>query len=320
MKLSVIVPVYNVEKYLRKCLDSLVSQTFKDLEIIIVNDESPDNSEKIILEYAKKYPNIVSLKKKNGGLSSARNYGLKYAHGEYVTFVDSDDWVREDMYEKMLQKAFENDFDIVACDINYVYSDHEMRLYTDPKKDTFNNKELFINLYPTVCTKIFKKELFTNNNLEFKSGVWYEDVEMMYRMLPYIKSIGVVHEDFYQYLQREKSITSTVSPKIYDYINNFNGLVDYYKERDFFNKYYKELEYAYVRYLYATFIKTCLGYDRENYLKAVDDAKINIQEHFPKYRRNKYFYKSKKGLYLVMFNKIIAKILYKGRGSKNEKK
>ena len=316
MKISVIVPVYKVEEYLRKCLDSLVNQTLKDIEIIVVNDGSPDNSNDIILEYANQYPNVKAFKKDNSGLSDTRNYGIKHAKGEYITFVDSDDWVKLDMYEKLYNKAKEKDYDIVTSDINYVYPDHNEIIYTDPKKDTNDIRGVFINLYPTVCTKIFKRELFLKNKLEFKSGVWYEDVEMMYRLLPLINSIGVVHEDFYQYLQREKSITSTISPKIYDYINNFNGLIDYYKENNYYEKYYKELEYAYVRYVYATFIKTCLGYDKEAYLKAVDDAMENVHNHFPKYRKNKYFYKSKKGLYLVLFNKATANILYRMRGKK----
>ena len=314
MKVSVIVPVYNVYDYLEKCLDSLVHQTLDLIEIIIVNDGSVDNSDDIIQKYAKKYQNIKAYKKENSGLSDTRNYGLNYASGEYITFVDSDDFVEPTMYEEMYEKAKTGNYDIVACDINYVYKDREERILVDPKKDVNNIKELFINFYPTVCTKIFKKELFDKSKQKFKSGIWYEDVEFMYRLLPYVNSVGVIHKPFYNYLQREKSITSTISPKIYDYINNFNGLVDYYKENNFYDKYKKELEYAYVRYIYATFIKTCLGYDKEKYLKAVDDAIKNVQEHFPKYRRNKYFYKSKKGIYLVLFNKKIANILYKKRG------
>jgi hypothetical protein len=216
----------------------------------------------------------------------------------------------------MYEKAKSGNFDIVTSDINYVYQDHEEYVYTDPKNDTDNIKELFINLYPAVCIKIFKRELFTKNNLEFKSGVWYEDVELMYRMLPCINNMGVIHEDFYQYVQREKSITSTISPKIYDYIKNFNGLVEYYKKNNLYEKYYKELEYAYVRYIYATFIKTCLAYDKDDYLKAVGEAIKNVHDNFPNYRKNKYFYKSKKGLYLLLFNKTMAKILYRMRGMK----
>lgn len=316
MKVSVIVPVYNVYDYLDKCLNSLVNQTLKELEIIVVNDGSTDKSQSIIDKYQKKYSNIKAYKKTNSGLSDTRNFGLKYVTGEYVTFVDSDDYIEPDMYFKMYEKAKTEDFDIVACDINYVYPDREESLVVDPKKDTTNIKELFINFYPTVCTKLFKRELFTKSKLEFKSGVWYEDVEFMYRLLPYIKSIGVIHEAFYNYLQREKSITSTISPKIYDYINNFNGLVDYYKKNKYYDEYKKELEYAYVRYVYATFIKTCLSYDEKEYLKAVDEAIKNVKRQFPKYHRNKYFYRSIKGLYLLMFNKTLAKILYKRRGKK----
>ena len=319
MKISVIVPVYNVEEYLDKCLNSLVNQTLKDIEIIIVNDGSPDNSQLIIDEYTKKYKNIKSYKKGNSGLSDTRNVALAYARGEYVTFVDSDDYVSPFMYEKMYEKAKEKDFDIVACDLNYIYPDKIERVVVDPKSDVNNNKELFINFYPTVCTKIFKRELLEKTKLTFKSGVWYEDVEFMYRLFPYINSVGVIHEPFYNYVQREKSITSTVSPKIYDYINNFNGLVVYYKDNGFYEEYYKELEYSYVRYVYATFIKTCLGYNKKDYLKAVDEAIKNVSKYFPNYRRNKYFYKSIKGLYLVLFSKMCAKILYRLRGKKDER-
>ena len=106
VKVSVIVPVYNVEKYLTQCLDSLVNQTLKDIEIIIVNDESPDNSQAIIDKYAKRYPKIIkAYKKKNGGLSDARNYGIERATGDYIGFVDSDDFVELDMYEDLYKAA-----------------------------------------------------------------------------------------------------------------------------------------------------------------------------------------------------------------------
>lgn len=316
IKVSVIVPVYNVFDYLDKCLNSLVHQTLKEMEIIVVNDGSTDNSQDIIDKYAKKYSNIKSFIKKNSGLSDTRNFGIDKATGEYITFVDSDDYLDINMYQEMYDKAGKGNFDIVASDINYVYKDREVIVKTDPKKDTKDIRKVFINLYPTVCTKIFKRELLMNNHLRFKSGVWYEDVEFMYRLLPYVKSIGVIHKPYYQYVQREKSITSTVSAKIYDYIDNFNGLVDYYKKNNLYHTYYKELEYAYVRYVYATFIKTALGYSYDEYIKAVDEAQKNVRKNFPQYRRNTYFYRSLKGLYLIMFNKKVAKILYKKRGQK----
>ena len=120
-KVSIIVPVYNVEKYIEKCLKSLVNQTLKDIEIIIVNDGTKDNSQRIVDKYTKKYDFVKSYIKENGGLSSARNYGLKYANGEYIAFVDSDDYVDKDMYEIMYNKAKSNDFDVVVCNLKYIY-------------------------------------------------------------------------------------------------------------------------------------------------------------------------------------------------------
>lgn len=310
MKVSVIVPVYNVYDYIEKCLDSLVNQTLKDIEIIVVNDGSPDNSQEIIDKYAKKYKNIKSYIKENGGLSDARNYGIKYASGEYIAFLDSDDYVKLDMYEKMYNKAKEANYDMVVCDIDYLYPDKTLRVSSGVNTDTTSIKDVYLNIHPAAWNKIFKKDLF-KNKVFFKKGVWFEDVEFIYRMLPYIKSIGVVKENFNEYVQRPGSITNTVNKKIYHYIDNMNGVIDFYKERKLYNEYEKELEYVYVRYVYATFIRSVKKYDYKEYMVAVDTAIKNVKEYFPKYRKNKYFYKSLKGLYLVMFNKLMAKILYR---------
>ena len=310
MKVSVIVPVYNVEEYLSKCLDSLASQTLKEMEVLIVNDGSPDNSQKIIDKYVKKYHNMKSYIKENGGLSDARNYGLKYAKGEYIAFLDSDDYVTNDMYQKMYDKAVSGNYDMVVCDINYLYPEKTLRVNSGIKDDTEDIKKSYLTIHPAAWNKIFKRELF-NHDVYFKRGVWFEDVAFIYRMLPYIKNIGVVHETFNQYVQREGSITNTVNPKIYDYIHNMNGVIDFYKKRKIYSLYSKELEYVYVRYIYATFIKSVARYDYSEYIKAVDMAMENVKKYFPKYRKNKYFYRSIKGIYLVMFNKTIAKILYR---------
>ena len=310
MKVSVIVPVYNVEKYLEKGLDSLAKQTLKDIEIIIVNDGSPDNSQKIIDKYVKKYPTMKGYIKENGGLSDARNYGIKKATGEYIAFMDSDDYVSEDTYEVMYNKAKEKDFDMVVCDLNYVYPNDEiMEVTSGIKDDTEDVKGIYTHIYPAAWNKLYKKELL--KDIEFKKGVWFEDVEFIHRLLPRIKSIGVVHRPFIQYVQREGSIINTVNPKIYDYVSNMNGVVDYYKENKLYDEYKNELEYAYVRYVYATFVKSVKRYEYTEYMKAVDFAIKNVKEKFPNYKKNKYFYKSPKGIYLVLFNKFIAKLLYK---------
>lgn len=124
-KVSVIIPVYNVQEYLRECLDSLVNQTIKeDLEVIIVNDGSKDKSQNIIDEYVEKYPKLFkSYIKENGGQGSARNYGVKKASGEYIGFVDSDDYIENDMYEILYNEGIKKKLDIVVCDMAWVYED-----------------------------------------------------------------------------------------------------------------------------------------------------------------------------------------------------
>ena len=129
IKVSVIVPVYNVDKYLRKCLDSLVNQTLKEIEIIVINDGSTDGSQRIIDEYQNTYPDIIrGFIKSNGGLSDARNYGLPFCRGEYIGFVDSDDYVDKRMYELMYTKASEDDSDMVTCDYYMVYGEGKKQL------------------------------------------------------------------------------------------------------------------------------------------------------------------------------------------------
>ena len=139
IKVTVIVPVYKTEEYLKKCLDSLVNQTLDNMEIIVVNDGSPDNSQKIIEEYKSLYPNIIkSFIKKNGGLSDARNFGLKYAKGEYIAFVDSDDYVSINMMQEMYNYASNNNKDIVVCDCVNFYQDGREKYYSS-KRETHHH-------------------------------------------------------------------------------------------------------------------------------------------------------------------------------------
>lgn len=312
MKISVIVPVYNVENYLDKCLNSLVNQTLKDIEIIVVNDGAKDNSQKIIDEYAGKYNNIKSYIKENGGLSSARNYGLKMATSDFIAFVDSDDYVDYTMYEKMYNKMISDDFDIVVCDLYMKYPNKQIYTSSNIKNDLMNKAEIkdaILNIYPVAWNKLYKKDLF--KDLHFKEKVWFEDVEILHRMFPRFNKIGVVKDPLYYYVQRDGAITSKVNLKIYDYIDNFNGIIEYHKKNNTYNEYKDVLEYCYVRYIYATFMKRVLELDYNEYKKALDFAVKSVSKNFKNYKRNILFYKSFKGLYLIAFNKFNAILLYK---------
>ena len=138
-KVSVVVPVYNVDKYLERCLDSLVYQTLKDIEIVIVNDGSTDKSAEIIKKYVQSYPNkVFAFEKENGGLSDARNFGIKKCHGNYIGFVDSDDYVSLDMFKKLYEKAISKDFDITVCDVRLVWKNKSKEISSKVINDIFD--------------------------------------------------------------------------------------------------------------------------------------------------------------------------------------
>ncbi len=182
-KISVIVPVYNVEVFLKDCLDSLVNQTLNDIEIICINDGSTDNSLDILNDYAEKYKRIIVYSQENAGISSARNKGLELAKGEYISFVDSDDWISKDFYEKLYEKAASNKADIAAGNIEY-YQEGKFIKDNYLSKKTFaldknvissiNDKQKF-TYSVVVWNKIYKRELIKNTGLKFPAGMKFED-------------------------------------------------------------------------------------------------------------------------------------------------
>lgn len=201
MKLSVIVPVYNVEKYLGKCLESLVDQTVSDYEIIVVNDGSPDGSQKIIDDYAARYPDkIVPIVKENGGVASARNLGISKARGEYLAFVDGDDYVAPDMYEKLIESIESSNADIVLCDTMQCYPDGSMQPYDSTS--VINNDPLTASCSP--CSKLFTRSVI--GELRYPLGVWYEDLDFVSKAMLKAEKIASVREPLYFYVIHDGSI------------------------------------------------------------------------------------------------------------------
>ena len=312
-KLSVIVPCYNTKEYLPACIESIIANKVEDMEIILVNDGSKDSTLDVIKEYAKKNPKLIKyVDKQNGGLSDARNAGIKEARGEYVSFIDSDDYIDDDMLVKMIDKTEEGNFDIVTCDVKMIYDDHEICVNPGYSKDLLNKEEIknvMYKFYPAACNKIYKRELF--DKIKFTKGILYEDVELIYRMLPSVDTIGVVDGVYYNYVQRENSITYTYNEKLYDLVNNFDGIFEYYKKNNIFNTYKEELEYVYVRYLFATFMKRLSKTkDKKKFNEGYKYVTNKVKVNFPDYKKNKYMKCSKKGIYLKNFNKLIANVVY----------
>lgn len=217
MKVSVIVPVYNTEKYLTKCLNSLVNQTLSDIEIIVVNDGSKDNSQTIIDEFSKKYHQIKAFTKENGGLSDARNFGLSQASGEFIGFVDSDDFVSENMFEKMYDLAKKHHVQMVMCDLEKVnergetFRDLPQSPQLPEKIELEKDFTIFGEMSCFACNKIFKAELFENQS--FKKGIHFEDIELIPQLLLKCDTIAKINESFYKYFERQDSITKSHTAK-----------------------------------------------------------------------------------------------------------
>ena len=228
--ISVIVPVYNVEDYLRKCLDSIVNQTYKNLEIILIDDGSTDNSGKICDEYAAKDNRIKLIHKPNGGLSDARNAGLEIAKGEYIGFVDSDDYIAEDMYEFLYNFAAENNLDVAMCTACNVYDNGKIEHPRDFETILLSKKdEIIENLFINKCggsavnvwSKLFKKEVL--NNCKFAIGKTSEDAFIILNWIDNTTRFGRSSEVKYYYVQRKHSITHRFlySPKILDVVDAY---------------------------------------------------------------------------------------------------
>lgn len=217
-KVSIIVPVYNVEKYLRKCLDSLINQTLKDIEIICVNDGSKDNSPKILEEYAKKDNRIIVINQENAGLSVARNSGIDIAKGEYIGFVDSDDWIDLDFFEKLYYSATSNDTDIAVGGIIRVTGIKKKKFLNFEKETITDNTNLKFELCDVpeksyVWNKIYKTEKLKEIGLEFEKGIFYEDCIFTPQALFYLGKIVTVPNIYYYYLRRGNSTVKQRSEK-----------------------------------------------------------------------------------------------------------
>lgn len=280
---SIVVPVYNVEQYLDKCLNSLVNQTLKEIEIIVVNDGSTDQSQKVIDQY-KHNAKIKAYSKENGGVSDARNFGMQFAVGEYIGFVDSDDFVELDMYEHMYLKAKEEDSDIVECNLRHTYSNTED---IEIGKEIFDKKEMLMVGRSVVWNKIYKREWLLNTNVTFPVGLICEDVEFSIKLIPYISVYSYVKPAYFHYVQRNTSLNNYSTLKTLDILQVLKNIKGYYIENDYYDDYKEALEFFFARNL------LCSSFFRMSRIGNAKERKMALQlswrllnEHFPDWRSN----------------------------------
>ena len=249
------------------------------------------------------------MKKKNGGLSSARNYGIPYAKGEYIGFVDSDDYVELTMYEKMYNKAIEEKSDMVECDFIWEYPNKKRE---DIGKVYSSKKEAIIEARVVAWNKIIKKDIIEKTKITFPEGLRYEDIEFFYKIVPYLDKISFVKETLVHYVQRESSIANTQNERTGEIFKVWENVLNYYIENNIFNEYRSELEYSYTRILLCSSLKRITKVKDKKIRKALIKLTWqNLNKKFPHWKQNKYLNSTKsfKNLYLKSINKFIINLL-----------
>ena len=284
-KVSVIVPIYNVEKYLEKCINSLLSQTLEDIQIILVNDGSKDNSGNIAKEYEKNNNDrVIYVEKENGGLSDARNYGLKYATGDFIAFLDSDDYIEKNAYEEMYNKAIEENADYVECDFIWEFPN---KIRVDKQYPYKNKKEMLSFVRVVAWNKLIKRQLITDNNLEFPKGLRYEDVEFTYKLIPFVNKFAYVDKPFIHYVQREGSIANVQNERTAEIFTVLDNVIEFYKKNNIYEEYRDELEYNYARYLLCSSLKRmCKIKDKTIREKLLTESWERLNLNFPNWKEN----------------------------------
>lgn len=311
-KVSVIVPVYNVQDYIEKCINSLVNQTLQDIEIIIVNDGSKDSSVKIINQFIKQYPEkIIYLEKENGGLSDARNYAMSYAKGKYIAFLDADDYVEFDTYEKMYEIAKNENSDMVECDFYWEYPN---KVKKDIGQAYNGKKEMIQKVRVVAWNKLIKREILTKTNIKFPKGYRYEDVEFTYKLVPYLNKVSFLKEPCIHYVQRENSISNSQNEKTRQIFDVLDNVIDFYKKNQIYDKYKEELEYVYTRYLLCSSLLRMVKIENKKTRKKVlNETWERLNTRFPNWKKNKIINENitVKNIYMKSVSKLTYKIYTK---------
>lgn len=303
MKLSIIIPVYNVEKYLARCLDSVILPGKDGYEIIIVNDGSTDSSPDIARQYAEKYPELIRLiSTENGGLGHARNEGLAVALGNYVLFVDSDDRLSDGAAREVLNLADE-DFDICIFDHRFVLESGQVfKTVSDCDRDgEFSLAEYPELLFqpPNACIKLFRRELF-GEDIRFPDRLWFEDLYTVPKLYIRAAKIRHVNKVWYEYLIRQGSITNSDNiGRNAEIITAVDQVIGYYKAQGCYEQYAAELEYMAMYHQLITATTRVNLIDRKSDLQ--DKLLEDYTAKFPNYRANPYVQRMPFKLKLLLF-------------------
>lgn len=305
-KYSIIVPTYNAENFIINCADSLKNQNFKNYEVLFINDGSTDNTLKVLNKYIKdnKLTNFKVITKKNGGVSSSRNYGIKHATGEYLLAVDSDDFVTNDFLEK-IDKSITNDVDILIFSFYEYFDDNNINKKIGVHKVTdILIKDALISA-PAQWNKAIRRSLFTQNNISFPEGLIYEDLGTIPKLFLLTNKIKFTDEYIYYYRQQANSIMHTFNEKLFNIYPILDSLKDFYNKNDQENIYRDELEKIFI---YNTFfiINTLGRVKFKNKLMYQKKAVKYLKTNYPNWYKNPYLkeenFKTKMHILIMKYN------------------
>ena len=307
MRISIVVPMYNVAAYIQECLESLTRQTLHDhMDVILVDDGCSDNTPEIAQLYAERYPDLFRLvHKRNGGLSDARNFGLTYAQGEYIAFLDSDDWADETYYEKMLQAALAADAEICLGDLEYTYADQRknfrMKGLSDWSAATEQKRALLSPLF--AWNKLYKRSLFDDPSLRFPLHLWYEDIPVTTLLLAKARRLAVMQDGVIHYRQHPGSIMSArQDTRVLQIFSILEQMREHFTKAGLAKAYEEELCYLHVEHLRLygmfRFIRNrceAIGYEQSN---------IVLNQFYPNWRTNPYLHNLSRNnrLFLKTYN------------------
>jgi glycosyltransferase involved in cell wall biosynthesis len=318
-KISVIVSAFNIEQYIEKCINSIINQTFKSIEIIIVNDGSKDNTLTIVERLSDKDKRIKVIDKENGGPIEARKAGLKIASGEYILFIDGDDWLDATTLERLYSKARREELDIVLYDGFKVYEDKFEVLLSFPEgfrlEDDYIKLVLTDKILPSMCFKFIRKKFLVDNDIQFPSNINYaEDLAATVVLFMYSPKVGYINESLYYYYQRNNSITKSIDNKILDIPKALDFIKSKLLEVKLYDKYKEEFNYlAYCHlYYYKIFDSNIPDEIRDKIYKSYRALKIDIC-------KNRYYIENKKEMtintriksFVFNYSYILGKFLLK---------
>ena len=310
--ISIIIPVYNVEIYLERCIESVINQTYRDLEIILIDDGSTDKSGEICDSYADTDRRIVVAHQENAGPSAARNRGLDIAKGEYIGFVDSDDYIDADMYQVMYNRAIESGCDIVECNLRHIYKN-----INDTEKviQYHNKKNLICFGRGVVWNKLYRNALIRNAGVRFPTGLAScEDMEFYIKLVPHCNNYEYVDIAPYNYVQRKISLYNESNERTRHVFQALININEYYKQNGIYNEYYAVLEFFWARILLcSSFSRICGIPDVSVRNKLFDENWKMLAIHYPKWNDNAILktFKSKQGMFMRSVNSITYKLYSK---------